>query len=223
MRMRYCKKCKVSVAGSRNKCPLCQSELVGATGSFEDKFPEIIKRKSGIDFVFGLLIAICAAIVIVCAVINYMLPKSGSWSGFVAGGAVTLWIVLLVVMKKCKNVLKCLFYETIVIALLLVAWDIFTGMNCWSVNFAIPCLFSASVISMGIVSKALKIPPEDHGIYLMSLTSFGIICGVFLLNNIVKIGLPSVICICISSLLLIVLVVFEGDSMWHEFKKRFHT
>lgn len=220
--MRYCNKCKINVAGSRNKCPLCQSNLVGEETS-SDKFPKIQKRKSRFDFASRLFVVISAAIIIVCTIINYIIPQSGVWSDFVAGGVVTLWVILIVIKKKYKNVLKCLFYETIVIALLLAVWDFYMGMHGWSMNFAIPCLFSISVITMGIVSKSLKIPPEDHGIYLMSLTSFGIVCSIFLLNNIVKIGLPSMICVCISSFLLIILVVFEGKSMWLEFKRRFHT
>ena len=48
--MKYCGRCKVNVAGSREKCPLCQSELTvfDENGKIA-KFPKINKKRSKID------------------------------------------------------------------------------------------------------------------------------------------------------------------------------
>ena len=48
--MKYCNKCKVNVAGSREKCPLCQTELavINDDGKIE-KFPVIKKKGNKID------------------------------------------------------------------------------------------------------------------------------------------------------------------------------
>ena len=221
--MKYCSKCRVNVAGSRDKCPLCQSKLKDIGGDKVERFPKIKKQKSRMDFVCRLIITILIGIIAICAVVNYVLPQSGLWYRFVIGGAITVLIMWFIVVSKYKNVLKCILYETITIGITVITWDYFTGMNGWSVNFVVPCVFSVGPIVMEILTKALNIANEEHIVYLISLTIFGIVSGVLLLNDFVKIGLPSIICVCINSVLLLALVVFEGKNMWNEFKRRLHA
>lgn len=221
--MKYCDKCKVNVAGSREKCPLCQSKLDGFDDVDNvDKFPNVLKIRSSSDFVWRLLLVISIIIVLISVTVNSQIPVSGSWCKFVIAGVISLWVVLFVVMKKYKNVLKCLFYEAVVISAICVAWDYFTGMNGWSFSFVLPCLFSVSIISMGIVARALKICAEDHILYLVSLAVFGIVSGIFLVWNFVSVTLPTMICIGISLTFFVGLIVFEGKNMWLEFKRRLH-
>jgi len=125
-------------------------------------------------------------------------------------------------MRKYKNVLKCLFYETIVVGGFVVLWDYYTGMHGWSLAFVLPILFILTISAMGILAKVLKIGPEDHIVYLLSLATFGIIPGVLWLNNIVSVELPSLICIGISLVLFFTLILFEGQKMLNELKKRLH-
>ncbi len=221
--MKYCSKCRVNVAGNRDKCPLCQSELKDIGGDKVERYPKIKKQKSRMDFACRLIITVLIGIIAVCAVINYILPQGGLWYRFVIGGAITVLVMWFIVVSKYKNVLKCILYETVTIGIIAITWDYFTGMNGWSVNFVVPCVFSTGPIVMGILTKALNIANEEHIVYLISLTIFGIVSSVLLLNDFVKIGLPSIICVCINSVLLLILVVFEGKNMWNEFKRRLHT
>lgn len=221
--MKYCDKCKVNVAGSREKCPLCQCKLDAFNDVDNvDKFPNVSKIRSGTDFVWRILLIISIIIVLISITVNSQIPVSGSWCQFVVAGVISLWIVAFVVMKKYKNVLKCLFYEAVVVSIICVIWDYFTGMNEWSFSFVLPCLFSGSIISMGIVAKALKICAEDYILYLLSLAVFGIVSGIFLVWNFVSVTLPTMICIGISLTFFIGLIVFEGKNMWLEFKRRLH-
>ena len=125
-------------------------------------------------------------------------------------------------MKKYKNVLKCLFYETIVVSCFVVLWDYYTGMHGWSLDFALPILFMITIIVMGILAKVLKIGPEDHIVYLLSLATFGIIPGLFWINNMVQIELPSMIGIGMSFTLIFTLILFEGKKRVEEFSRRLH-
>jgi len=221
--MKYCGKCKVNVAGSREKCPLCQSELslFDDSGKIE-KFPKVNKRRSKLDGVWRIFLMASIFAVFVCFIINYEFPNHGLWCRFVAGGVITSWIFLFVLMKKYKNILKCLFYETVVAGTFVVLWDYYTGMHGWSLDFALPIIFMMVIVAMGILAKVLKIGPEEHIVYLLSLATFGIIPGILWLNNILNIELPSLICIGMSFTLIFTLVLFEGKKMLEEFSRRLH-
>ena len=221
--MKYCNKCKVNVAGSREKCPLCQSELavLDENGNIE-KFPKIKKKRSILDGVWRIFLMASIFAIFVCFIINYEFPQHGFWCRFVAAGVLTSWILLFVLMKKFKNILKCLFYETIVIGCFVVFWDYYTGMHGWSFDFALPILFMLTIIIMGILAKILKIGPEEHIVYLLSLAVFGIIPGFLWLNGIVNVELPSLICIGMSFTLIFTIILFEGKKMLEEFSRRLH-
>lgn len=221
--MKYCGKCKVNVAGSREKCPLCQSELAvfDNNGKIE-KFPRIKKKRNWIDVVWRIFLMVSILAIIICFIINYQFPKHGFWCRFVVGGVLTSWILLFVLMRKHKNILKCLFYETIVVGAFVVLWDYYTGMHGWSLDFALPILFMIIIIAMGILAKVLNIGPEEHIVYLLSLATFGIIQGVFWLNNKLNVELPSLICIGMSFTLIFTLILFEGKKMLEEFSRRLH-
>lgn len=221
--MKYCNKCKVNVAGSREKCPLCQSELAifDENGKIE-KFPRIKKKRSRLDWVWRIFLMVSILAIFICFIVNYQLPNSGFWCRFVVAGVFTSWILLFVLMKKYKNVLKCLFYETIVVGCFVVLWDYYTGMHGWSLDFALPILFMITIVAMGILAKVLKIGPEEHIVYFLSLATFGIIPGIFWLNNMVSFELPSLICIGMSLTLIFMLILFEGKKMLEEFSRRLH-
>jgi len=161
--------------------------------------------------------------IFVCAIINYEFPEHGMWCGFVIGGVVTSWILLFVVMKKYKNILKCLFYETIIVGCFVVLWDYYTGMHGWSIDFVLPILFILVIVAMSILSKVMRIGAEEHIVYLLCLVVFGIIPGILWSNNMVNVELPSMICMGISSVIFLGIVVFEGRKIWEECKKRLHV
>ena len=221
--MKYCNKCKVNVAGNCEKCPLCQNELIVLDDKEKaDRFPRINKKGNKIDLVWRIFIMASVFVIFVCSIINYSFPQNGLWCRFVAEGLFTSWIFLFVVMKEYKNILKCLFYETIVVSCFVVAWDYYTGMHGWSLDFVLPIIFITIIVAMGILAKVLRIAPEDHIIYLLSLSTFGIIPGFFWANNMLHIELPSMICIGMSLILVFALILFEGKKMLQEFSRRLH-
>jgi len=221
--MKYCKKCKVFVAGSRSECPLCQNPISGTeNGNSEDKFPKIPHKKSKLKFVWKLFILITISILIISVIVNYETPHKSFWSRFVVVGVITSWVCVYIALKKYRNILKCLLYETIAVAGFILFWDYYTGGIGWSINFVIPIIFSLVIFTMGLLSKVLKIDAEEHIVYLVSLVLFGMIPGALLWMGKVKIELPSMICSGISTIAFFSVLLFEGKKMWIEFTKRLH-
>ena len=76
--MKYCNKCKVNVAGSREKCPLCQSELAVFDDNGKiDKFPKIRKKVNGIDWVWRIFLIVSILAIFVCFIINFRVVDFG--------------------------------------------------------------------------------------------------------------------------------------------------
>ena len=105
--MKYCNKCKVNVAGSREKCPLCQNMLVGldCNGKIE-KFPKINKKRNRLDGIWRIFLMVSIFAIFVCFIVNYQFPQHGFWCRFVAGGVLTSWILLFIIIGCLKPFLN---------------------------------------------------------------------------------------------------------------------
>lgn len=221
--MKYCAKCKVNVAGSREKCPLCQHNLtVIDKEPNEESFPFIERKRRAFSLFWKIFSLVSFVVVVASMVVNAQFPQSGNWWRFVVCGVICAWACIGIAIKKRKNILKNVFYETSIIALLVVFWDYFTGWHNWSLEFAVPIIFAVSMLVMALLAKILRICAEEHLVYLWVLIIFGIIPQFFLVKNILIVRLPSLICVGISGILFFVLLVFEGKKMWQELKKRLH-
>ena len=220
--MKYCDKCRVQVAGDRRHCPLCQSILAPANGPDEEIFPVIptIYRRLGLFFRIMLLCSAVAAIVSVA--INLMLPGHGWWSLFVLGGLLCFWASLWIAVWKRHNIPKSLLYQVVLVSGGGVIWDLCTHWRGWSIDYVIPIACCCAMLAMAIVSGAKKMPIEDYMIYLIVDGIFGIVPIVFFLTGCLHVLYPSIICVAASMITLITLLIFEGQNMINEIKRRLH-
>ncbi len=86
----------------------------------------------------------------------------------------------------------------------------------------IPTICVGAMIVMAVAAKILKIGVSDLIIYLLVDGIFGFVPVIFLILGQVDVGYPSVICVACSAINLLALIVFEGDNMKNELKKRMH-
>ncbi len=221
--MKYCQKCKVFVAGEREFCPLCQQKMTVEEGlSVQEVFPEVplLYKKHSLFFRILIFASIFAAVLSVF--LNLVISTEIWWSVFVVAGLVCTWISVAVAINKRRNIPKNVVYQVVVLSLLCIWWDYFTGWRGWSINFVLPILCLAAMFTLAIISRVLSIQLEDYLIHLIVSMIFGIIPLIFLLNGAVTITLPSLICVAGSLLSIIGLVVFAGDRMYTELKRRLH-
>src|SRR5574344_1728371 len=124
--MNYCPKCKIKIAGNKITCPFCQSELEGE--KTEEVFPIINKKsKKRFYFVLKLLILISAVAVISSGTVNLILSNTGHWALYVLSGMACIWLVSTILLLQIKNILKTIFSQTIVIAVISILWDFAMG------------------------------------------------------------------------------------------------
>ena len=225
--MKICEKCGVSVSGGFERCPLCKNTLAKIitteNGEKEyETFPFVPLVKQKHNLLYRLFKLFTAAAVIGSAAVNLMLPESGFWSLFVAGGAACLWIGTSVAIRKRKNILKNVTYQATFASVFSVLWDIFTGWRGWSVDFVIPIAFVCAMSATAILARVLKMKTGTYIIYLFLLMIYGIIPAIFLASGLCRIVYPSFICVACSLFSFAALLIFEGGNMIEELKRRLH-
>lgn len=218
--MKYCDKCKVNVRGDAETCPLCQHKLSGTGGP--EPYPKIQTIFSQFGRLFKFLILLTVSGAILCAAINLLLPQSGYWSVFVVLGVVCFWISFAFTFKRRANLPRTITTELILISIFCVLWDAGTHWHGWSVDFVIPIAGSTAMLSIATIAKIRRMPASDYIVYFVLDIILGIVPLVFYLTGILRVALPSLLCISISLISLITLLLFEGKNMKTELSKRLH-
>lgn len=219
--MRTCKKCDVKVRGAEALCPLCQHRLSGEPE--EAVYPEISTIYRQHELFFKCLILFSVAVGVVCAAVNLLLPGGGYWSVFVSLGILCFWISLAYAVRKRDNIPKNITVQVFLVSVLGLGWDRLTGWHGWSLDFVIPIACGMAMLSLFIIAKVMRLPPEEYILYFTVDILFGVVPLVFYLTGLIRIAVPSVVCISLSFLSLSALIVFEGKEMLQELTRRFHV
>ena len=220
--MQYCPKCKVSVAGTQEVCPLCQGDLRGCPDE-KNIFPDLAERpdrKTGFIFRLMLFIAITAAVV--CVAINIMVPTSAWWSLFVVFGIGSACISVGVGYLKKSDIMKNIVWQLCIMLVLAVIWDVVLGWHGWSIDYVFPILCVVAIASMFVVGKVMNIPINDYIIYIIVDAVLGIIPIIFLCTGVLHLIYPSVICVMSSVVYIVGLILFKGQNLLDAITRKLH-
>lgn len=187
-----------------------------------EQFPE--KKKpvyEGLKF-FQWFSFTCIAAACICVMVNIMFTPKSHWSVFVIGGALSMWGTLAVGFFKRHNLLKNALWQMLVLPLVCVIWDIFTGWHVWSVDYVLPGIYLTIQTSVIIITKLQKLPVEEYMIYHIMAGLLGLIPGVLALFHIPRFNLFCILCSGISFLWLTALLIFKRKELFSELYKKLH-
>lgn len=218
--MKYCKKCGATVRGGHSLCPLCQGPLTGEPEG--ELWPEIPTVYSRYKLFFKIVGAASAAVGILSVAVNLMLPQSGNWSLFVVFGIACLWVSLWIAIQKRHKIPRNILTQVVLVSVLCVLWDLFTGWHRWSLDYVIPLLCIAAMLSLAILAKVLHMPAEDYLFSLLMDCIFGIVPLVFYFTHLLTIIYPSILCAALSLVSFVTILIFNGRDVFTELGKRFH-
>jgi hypothetical protein len=168
-----------------------------------------------------LLISIIIATLSVA--LNILLPGRGAWSLFVLGGLGSAWASLINLINKHKNIPKNIVYQVMTISVTVLLWDILTGWRGWSINYVIPLVCVAAMLSMALITKIRKLYIEDYILYIIIDGLFGVVPIIFIISGLLDVLYPSIICISVSIISLSTIIIFEDKRLIAEIKRRLHV
>lgn len=143
-----------------------------------------------------------------------------NWSWFAIAGCTCAWLVVSVAYKKRRNILKNEMLQLILVTLLGVGWDLYTGWHGWSLDFLFPFGALAVLGSIPVIAKVRHLEQEEYLFYLIQAAMAGCIPAVLVWTGLVHIHAPSIFCAGISFLVLAGLFLFQQKDTLREFRKK---
>ena len=201
--MKMLKKEEISYKEEKNEFPGC-----GEIQQKED-------RKVMQTFSF-----LCIVVAVVCGMLNYLTLETLNWFWFAAAGCFCGWLVVFVTYAKRRNILKNEAWQLLIITVLCILWDHFTGWRGWSLDFVFPFGSLAVLGSVPVIARVNHLESEEYLYYFMQAAMIGCVPLILLWTGLVHYKIPSVVCVGISFLVLAGLFIFQKKNMTREFHKK---
>ena len=163
---------------------------------------------------------LCLAIAVICGMINFMTAGSLDWFWFAGAGCACAWLVVMVAYFKRRNILKNEMWQLLILSVIAILWDRFTGWRGWSVEFVLPFGALAVQFSIPVIAKVNRLEREEYLFYLVQAGVAGLIPIVLVWTGIVRLVYPSVVCAGISFLTVAALFIFCLKDTLQEFHKK---
>lgn len=221
--MRYCSHCRVLIRGKNQRCALCGNTL---------PVPELVDEQEGIfpeipptyerHLAIRIMVFISFATVVASFAIRMIFPTGINWPIFVVFGLISMWLSLIIVLRKRHDIPKTIMWQVAIVSLLSVFWDWQTGWRGWSLDYIIPIVSVAAVLVMYITARIMKLGFRDYITYALLDGLLGILPVLFILFDWVNTPYPSIICVAISVIFLSAVFIFQGEKIREELNKKMH-
>lgn len=163
---------------------------------------------------------LCLAVAVICGMFNYLMLGTLNWFWFAAAGCFCAWLVVHVAYFKRRNILKNLTWQLLLITVLCILWDHFTGWHGWSIDFVFPFGALAVLGSVPVIAKINHLEREEYLYYLIQSAVIGCIPAILTAVGLIRYTWPSVLSTGISFLTLAGLFIFQKKNMLREFRKK---
>jgi len=191
-------------------------------GVSEEVFPVIPTIYQEFNLFIRLMILISISIIVISFAVNFIFTRESRWSLLVAAAVACMWVSLFFIIRKKNNILKTIVWQVVILSILSVLWDRSMGWMGWSLDYVIPAICVGAMIVMAVSAKLLKIGVQDLIIYMFVDGIFGFVPIIFILLGKLRVTFPSVICVAASAISLSALIIFQGDNIKAELKRRMH-
>lgn len=220
--MRRCAECAVDIEGKWDLCPLCHGPVTGdPTPSPLPTVPLRFSRRR----VYRVLFLISAVVILGSFLAQLLFAPQAAAFGAVRSvwmGAASMWLLVMLAIRKRRNIAKDTVYLVVAVGLTCVYWDYLTGWHAWSLTWAVPLVSAFSIVALLITVRAMSIDVGEYIVYTTLTVVLGLVPVVFLVFGWVSTSLPSILCIALSAGVLVLLQLTRGRDMRHELAKRLH-
>lgn len=220
--MQYCNHCKIYIKDKRERCTLCENILPESNDYESSKTFPIIPPFYESHLVIKILVFISIATIVISFAINLIFPATVNWPLLVIFGLLSIWLGLIVILRRGYHIPKKIVWQVFIISLLSIFWDWKIGWKGWSLNYVIPITCVSAMIIMYITAKILRLGSRDYITYALIDGFFGIVPILFIVFNWVNVIYPSIISIAASIISIAAIFIFQGEDIKLELNKRMH-
>lgn len=220
--MKQCPDCHAAVKGEWTICPLCHQALrtTDTEGASYKAYPNVPLRFNQQRVTRWLIWTSFLLIAVYFVVDFFVLYYTNIWR-FVLFGIVSMWLVVLIILRKKRNIAKSMLYLLVLLSLMAVYLDNLQGWYGWSLTYAIPIICSTSLIAMFIASQISRLSVGDYVLYVLMAALLGFVPAVFLVMDWTRLPVVAWVSVILSFLMLVYILLRHGSAIKREFKKRF--
>lgn len=233
--LKYCNHCKVVVRGSDEICPLCRNPMPMSEGEgldlltlieeeelARDVFP-YVKPNNVQHLAFRILTFVSIAAIVIILLLKWLLVSAVAWPWFAIIGIVSMWLVVVTILRKKRNISKTIVWQVLILSLAALVLDRTGGFQGWSLNYAIPIILICAQLTMTTLALIFSLKPRDFVMYVILGALMGLVPLIFIWAGWVRTILPSALSAGASALFLAAVLLFQGKVVFHELQKRFHV
>ena len=219
--MNCCSHCNVHLRGNKHTCPLCGNVLPVNNNNEIEVYP-IIPPSYERHLAIRILLFISIVSIVISFVIYTIFPSELNWPTLVVFGVLSMWLSLILVIKKRHNITKNIMWQVTVVAALSVFWDWRLGWIRWSLDYVIPAACITAIVVMYITAKIMKLSVRDYISYFFLAGLFGLIPILFLIFKWVNVVYPSILSVAVSIIFTAAILIFQGENIISELNKKMH-
>ena len=188
----------------------------------KESFPDLKKENSRQELLVKCFNFGCVAAAVICGVLNGIINPDFKWSLYVLGAVLCGWVLTTVAVRKRRDMMKNIVWQTVLISIGLLIWDFATGWRGWSVNIGFPAAVAAALVAMLIVTAVFRLPSPRYMIYFFMICLLGMLPLLLLAAGVLTSRIPAMICSGASLLVLLALLIFQREALFNELAKKFH-
>ena len=224
--MKACDDCRVQVDGDHEFCPLCGSHLHSAEPFGyplpHNHYPDLRDQTASTNFVLRVLLFITILGCTLSVLVNLMVDVSFLWCLIVLAAAAYLWLTIPPLLRRGVNYTRRILFQALFTSLLVVGLDIFLGYQGWSVDYVVPGLLAAGIVSIGMMVVFNRLQWVQYVLYQVIMGLFGFIPLLLYFLGIAHSLVMVLVAAGLGLASILVTMVFGDRSIKTEFRRRFH-
>jgi len=217
--MEYCPKCKISIRGHKECCPLCQSNLVKNPDEELAKvddygaFPIVKKPKFTSRFISKIVTFIFVTIEIIAITALFLWGNNLPWVTLVMMGTFVAWLDFLVAMYYKNNIIKLLTVEVMVAILIDLYVDYRLGFIGWSYKWMIPLSLMILAVVTFVIAKVSRLKLIEYIRYLLWDMFVALLQLIFIANGLNDYPFPAGLCIASFLIIFAAALIFRTHEL----------
>lgn len=218
--MKDCPHCGVNIKGEWEICPLCQRPVEKTNFEQEESPYSNIPLLFNTKKVFRWLMMASLLIISGFFIVEFFIPSPMTTLQMALFGLMSLWLVVLIIIRKRRNIAKGIVYLIVSLSLICVYLDFRAGWSFWSTTYAIPIICLFAIVGMFVAVRIVHLKVGDYILYLLTATILGLVPGAFLFFGWITWEFPSQLSLLFSILMLVWVIANHGKEIRAEWQKR---